>query len=151
MTSWIGVDLDGTLAEHHDDEARSIKIGPPIEPMVRRVRQWLRDGKDVRIFTARAHPQPEFDIKEVLAEVEIWCLNHLDQILPITCLKDKDMEVLYDDRTKQVERNTGMLVEELCRDYAAKVQYLIEMHCETHNCQEGFMFPDGDIWIPRGT
>lgn len=43
---WIGVDLDGTLAEYHGwDDGR---IGAPIPKMVQRVKQWLAEGKEVR-------------------------------------------------------------------------------------------------------
>ena len=46
---WIGVDLDGTLAVYYDWEI----IGDPIPLMVERVQQWLKEGKHVKIFTAR--------------------------------------------------------------------------------------------------
>ena len=49
---WIGVDLDGTLATH--DGKRSQRIGAPIPAMVERVKMWLREGREVRIVTARA-------------------------------------------------------------------------------------------------
>jgi hypothetical protein len=49
---WIGVDLDGCLAKY--DKWVSIDhIGEPITPMVERVKRWLREGREVRIFTAR--------------------------------------------------------------------------------------------------
>ena len=52
---WIGVDLDGTLAEYHGwhDDGR---IGKPILPMVARVKKWLAEGKEVRIVTERVWP-----------------------------------------------------------------------------------------------
>lgn len=44
MQGWIGVDLDGTLAEY--DEWRGIDhIGTPIEPMAARVRRWIAQGE----------------------------------------------------------------------------------------------------------
>src|SRR5690349_18780615 len=52
MSGWIGVDLDGTLAEYHGWKGVE-HIGPPIPEMVARVKQWLAEGRDVRIFTAR--------------------------------------------------------------------------------------------------
>lgn len=101
---WIGVDLDGTLA-HHDPDAPfkgESHVGAPIKPMVDRVNQWLDEGKDVRIFTARA-PHPA---------IRAWCKKYLGQILPITNIKDKLMIALYDDRAFQVEHNTGKIVGE---------------------------------------
>jgi hypothetical protein len=52
MDGWIGVDLNGTLAEYHG-WVNECHIGKPIPAMVERVRQWLDCGVDVRIFTAR--------------------------------------------------------------------------------------------------
>lgn len=48
---YIGVDLDGTLAEYHgwgDDS-----IGAPVPKMLARVKKWLAEGQEVRIVTAR--------------------------------------------------------------------------------------------------
>jgi len=93
---WIGVDLDGTLA-HYDHYRGDDHVGKPIEPMVKRVRQWVDEGRDVRLFTAR---KPHVAIRR-------WMKEHLGVIIPITSTKDSDMQVLYDDRVVQVERNTG--------------------------------------------
>jgi hypothetical protein len=49
---WIAVDLDGTLAEYHG-WTKWNEFGAPIPAMVERIRGWLAEGKDVRIFTAR--------------------------------------------------------------------------------------------------
>ena len=49
---WMAVDLDGTLA-HYDKFISPSHIGEPIAPMVARVKKWLSQGKEVRIFTAR--------------------------------------------------------------------------------------------------
>jgi hypothetical protein len=62
MTGWVGVDLDGTLAKY-DAWLGPTEIGPPVKPMVARVKKWLAEGRDVRIFTARvAEPEvtPEY-------------------------------------------------------------------------------------------
>lgn len=93
---WIGVDLDGTLAQHDGFKGED-HVGPPIEPMVRRVKKWLYEGRDVRLFTARK-PSPA---------VRRWCVEHLGALIPITNIKDHHMQALYDDRVVQVERNTG--------------------------------------------
>ena len=117
MTSdkpWIGVDLDATLA--HYDEWRGIDhIGPPIEPMRQRVLQWLAEGKEVRILTARVGPQRAaitHTIKDITHHIEQWCLQHLGQVLPVTCQKDYNMTEFYDDRCIQVIPNTGRTLEE---------------------------------------
>ena len=51
---WIGVDLDGTLA-YYDQWRGALHIGEPIPLMLERVKRWLDEGKDVRIFTARVN------------------------------------------------------------------------------------------------
>lgn len=99
---WIGVDLDGTLA--HYDTWRGVEhVGEPIEAMVRRVTQWLADGREVRIFTARIS-DGEPRTREV---IEQWCLRHIGLVLPVTNVKDFGMVELWDDRAVQVEANTG--------------------------------------------
>ena len=95
---WIGVDLDGTLA-HYDHYRGDEHVGAPIDAMVKRVRKWLREGKDVRLFTARK-PHPA---------IRRWMVEHLGALLPITSVKDPGMQLLIDDRAIGVERNTGVL------------------------------------------
>ena len=110
---WIGVDLDGTLAEY-DSWKGAAHIGKPIEPMVARVRKWLAEDRDVRIFTARVSHNGTSD-RIVEAEharnaIEAWCLKHLGRILPVTNVKDYAMISLWDDRCVQVKPNTGLPV-----------------------------------------
>lgn len=102
---WIAVDLDGTLAVYHGWVSAS-HIGPPIEPMVARVKQWLRDGQDVRIFTARVVPgKPDRD--ECLRAISDWSMEVFGIQLPMTSEKDPGMLELWDDRCVQVIPNTG--------------------------------------------
>jgi FMN phosphatase YigB (HAD superfamily) len=93
---WIGVDLDGTLA-HYDHYRGDEYVGKPVEEMVKRVKKWIAEGRDVRLFTARK-PHPA---------IRRWMAEHLGVILPITNLKDHHMQALYDDRVVQVKRNMG--------------------------------------------
>lgn len=53
-SGWIGVDLDGTLAEYNGWQGID-HIGKPIPKMVNRVKKWLSEGVQVKIFTARLH------------------------------------------------------------------------------------------------
>lgn len=74
--------------------------------MVARVRRWLEDGLDVRVFTSRvASAYPDAPIQRAL--VEGWCLEHLGQALPVTAEKDGYMDELWDDLAVSVEENTG--------------------------------------------
>lgn len=57
-----------------------------------------RMGVPVRIFTARVcNGDPE-----TRKHIEDWCLTHLGVILPVTCIKDYGMTLLYDDRAVAV-------------------------------------------------
>jgi hypothetical protein len=128
LKPWIGVDLDGTLAEYHGRGDGS--IGKPIPKMVARVKAWLAEGKEVRIVTARAwaitrgvmcppvrqHERQEFEaaVTQVVA-IQAWCKEHLGQELGVTCAKDFGMIELWDDRAKQVIPNTGEALEELSK------------------------------------
>jgi hypothetical protein len=108
MSGWIGVDLDGTLAQY--DRWRGEKhIGAPIAPMVARVRRWIAAGHEVRIFTARvsADGGDGRDVAEVRGYIERWCAEHIGFVLPVTNVKDYGMHELWDDRAVQVEKNTG--------------------------------------------
>ena len=103
MSGWIGVDLDGTLAFY--DMWRGMEhIGKPIPAMAFRVKNWLADGKEVKIFTARAC------VAEAVPFVAKWRLEHFGKVLPVTNMKDFGMIKLYDDRAIQVEENTGRII-----------------------------------------
>lgn len=101
---WIGVDLDGTLA-HYEGWEGAKEIGEPVPAMLARVKKWLADGHEVRIFTARvSYGDPE----KCRPAIEEWCLKHLGKKLPVTNEKDFQMMELWDDRCVQVLTNTGL-------------------------------------------
>lgn len=104
---WIGVDLDGTLA-HYDGWRGMGHVGAPIPKMVARVRKWLAEGKDVRIFTARACTEQPLDaLVEAVTAIGNWSLEQFGECLPIVSEKTPDMIELWDDRCVQVIPNTG--------------------------------------------
>ncbi len=117
MAGWIGVDLDATLATYGEWRGED-HIGDPILPMVARIKKWLSQGVEVRIFTARAYALVEAErtgnatqvqgVKNnVIAPIERWCEQHIGVALPVTCMKDYGMVELWDDRAVQVVPNTG--------------------------------------------
>lgn len=110
MKGWIGVDLDGTLALYEGWKG-SEHIGEPIPAMVERVKAWLANGQEVRIFTARVYSDgsKERDREAYLATrlIHHWCLEHLGAVLPVTCVKDFAMIELWDDRAVRVVMNEG--------------------------------------------
>ena len=118
-SGWVGVDLDGTLARY-DGWAQG-GIGEPVPAMLARVKQWLKDGITVKIFTARVGTGAGYSsgsgrsddddfVREQRLLIEEWCERHFGQKLPVTAAKDFAMDCLYDDRCVQVEMNTGRLI-----------------------------------------
>lgn len=121
---WIGVDFDGTLATY-DGWKGADHCGEPIGAMVFRVKKWLADGWEVRIFTARMFPftvalRPQDDIAyradyterhhdaaKAVGAIRDWCREHIGEVLTITCVKDYGMVELWDDRAVQVRANEG--------------------------------------------
>lgn len=101
MASWVGCDLDKTLAYY--DDSMGLKIGKPIPAMLKRVKKWIKDGQEVRIFTARAASP------ELIPAVKEW-LKEQGLDLEVTCVKDRDCIAIYDDRAVSVYPNTGLLV-----------------------------------------
>ncbi len=103
VAGWIGVDLDGTLSERLPGDHEPLTIGPPVPAMVARVKRWLADGREVRVFTARAaDPAPG-----ELEAIAMWCRRNLGVELAITNEKDPGMVELWDDRAVGVEPDTG--------------------------------------------
>lgn len=102
MSGWIGVDLDGTLA-HYEGWKAGGEIGKPIPKMVARVKKWLKEGRTVKVFTARvAH-----DNGSERWRIKAWCKEHIGQDLEVTNKKDHGMVEFWDDRAVEVRINTG--------------------------------------------
>jgi hypothetical protein len=108
-TGWYGVDLDGTLA--HYETYGNGEIGDPIPKMVERVKRWIAEGKEVRIFTARMSqhedPNKQRNLEEVRNKIENWCIKHIGTKLKVTNIKDHNLIELWDDRAVGVVKNTG--------------------------------------------
>lgn len=119
MSGWIGVDLDGTLALY-DGFKGPEHIGEPVPLMLERVKKWLAEGREVRIFTARVGctdlvnkdgTRDDAAFAAVArAHIEVWCQKHIGVKLPVTAVKDFGMVELWDDRCVQVRPNTGIPV-----------------------------------------
>jgi hypothetical protein len=116
---WIGVDFDGTLATY--EGWQGTKLGKPIPRMVNRVKQWLAEGKEVRIMTARVSGRNEASRLKNGEEmwlandheiaIQNWCIEHIGRSLPVTAEKDFEMKELWDDRAVSVEFNTGVIMD----------------------------------------
>ncbi len=97
---WVGVDLDGTLAQY-DHWRGPDHIGDPVPIMMERVKKWLKAGVKIKIFTARASDISSHEL------IKRWCESHGLPRLEVTNVKDYSMIELWDDRAVQVEPNTG--------------------------------------------
>jgi hypothetical protein len=112
---WIGVDLDGTLAQY---PVPITEVGEPIPAMIARVKAWLEQGIEVRIVTARVGQcgrsnsdgvvDDEAFATEQYRMIQEWCVKNIGQALEVTCSKDFMMLELWDDRARRVETNTGV-------------------------------------------
>lgn len=105
---WIGVDLDGTLAYYDEWKGVGI-IGDPIPVMVQRVKQWLSEGKTVKIMTARVGGPDEAMNQAERQAVQDYTRQLFGQALEVTCKKNYEMEELWDDRAVRVVKNTGLV------------------------------------------
>ena len=116
MKGWIGVDLDGTLAKYGDWQGE-LHIGEPIPAMVERIKNWLRCGIEVRIFTARVNAAGRQDVPVEVGRSSIEDYTELlfGVRLKVTNEKDFGMIELWDDRAIRVRANTG---EPCCDDHA---------------------------------
>lgn len=101
---YILVDLDRTLARYEDWTTNGETIGAPIPVMVERVVRWLKMGKDVRIFTARASRVP---LQPEIERIQAWCATHIGKVLPVQNWKDFGCIAIWDDLAITVEANTG--------------------------------------------
>jgi len=123
-TRSIAVDFDGTLATYNGFKGVEV-LGEPIPAMIVKVKQALAEGADVTIFTARVNPgdgggQDALDATRSYLLIAAWCQKHLGQILAISHEKSRRFKEMWDDRAKQVLKNTGVFLEELVEASAEK-------------------------------
>ena len=106
-TEWIGVDLDGTLAYDDGLEHDPGYIGEPIFMMVNNVKQWISEGKTVKIFTSRVdgHRNKKLEKKAI----KEWCRVNIGSELKVTCKKDHNCIAIYDNIAHSVAFNKGSI------------------------------------------
>jgi hypothetical protein len=99
----IAVDFDKTLSRHKDGQE---ELGPPIQPMLARVKRWVAEGQDVVIFTARATNAQQ------IGAIQDWLEEHGLPRLRVTNVKSPRFTRFYDDRAVAVAPNKGTLLTE---------------------------------------
>lgn len=126
---YYAVDLDGTLA-HNSNTSNTLEIGLPVPLMLSRVLRWLKEGKEVRVVTARVNSEDNPHADKQRLVIEKWLQKYVGQKLPITCKKSHNMVELWDDRAVQIIPNTGERV------LALEGQLLSsdpeDLHCSAH-------------------
>ena len=95
MRPWIGIDLDSCLA--HGEGRDGDPIGDPYPDILALVQQWLGEGREVRIFTARAGSY------EGRFAVMAWLARQGLPPLRVTNQKDYECALFLDDRARQVK------------------------------------------------
>jgi hypothetical protein len=107
--SWVGVDLDSTLAYHTSGDS-IWTIGNPVPKMQETVIKLLETGYEVRIMTARVGTVTgeNYFVSQQKQLIEDWCQEYLGTILPITASKDFRMILLLDDRAVRIKQNEGV-------------------------------------------
>ncbi len=107
----ILVDFDGTLAQYISGYFAQDKDGPPVIPMLERVRKWVKDGVTVKIFTARVcGPKEEADHHR--KKVQDWLESHGLPRLEVVNYKTWSTVAIYDDIAFRIIKNTGEVVGE---------------------------------------
>jgi hypothetical protein len=111
--AWFGFDIDKT-AFVDEEGSRGGAIGEPVQGIIRRIKYFLRTGRTVCIVTARVNPrEPDWQAQSVIVHNALVAAlgEEMANQISIRCDKDRHMIDLYDDRTKQVIPNRGILVQ----------------------------------------
>jgi hypothetical protein len=88
-------------------------IGDPIPNVVNRMKKYLREGKIVKIFTARVGPPTtDSEVTQFIYALDTWCNKVFGHTLPVTCTKDRFVQEIWDDRAIQVVPNTGEILQD---------------------------------------
>jgi Recombination endonuclease VII len=113
---YVAVDFDGTLAVSRT-KVWDGPLGKPIPQMVSRVKKCLENGIQVRIFTARVSPlnkdgssQSKEGLEKLRNRIGVWCEKYIGKRLDIVNEKTHNVIEIWDDRARQVIRDTGQIV-----------------------------------------
>ena len=114
---WIGVDLDGTLAQSHSWNGYNY-IGDPIPKMLNKVKRMIALGRKVKIFTSRVEVGPQ-----AIKPIHRWLKKHGLPKLEVTNIKDSGMVEIWDDLAVKVEGNTGRTCCPYRKNWKVKIIY----------------------------
>lgn len=107
--AWYGFDLDGTIAKYSVWKGAH-HIGVPLHPAIDYLKAMLKDGKRIKIFTARVNSKLSSEERqEAEAAIKEWCLEYIGQELEVTAEKDIGLIEFFDDRAIRVICNEGRI------------------------------------------
>lgn len=108
--TWVGFDLDGTLALKVGKWKGIEHIGDVIKPVAEEMKR-IRDkeGMKVKIFTARVADKER--APEAKKYIDEWATKNLGFAPEVTNIKDELMLRFFDDRCVQVFPNKGVTYE----------------------------------------
>lgn len=100
------MDFDGTLSTY-DKWRGPDHVGSPVAKVIERVKELLKDGVKVKVFTARVADQEQ--AREATKAIQDFCRQHIGQALEVTNEKDPGMIGLIDDKLEmiRVKQNVG--------------------------------------------
>lgn len=111
----IFVDFDATMAEYEHWQGHQ-HLGEPVPEMVQKINDALAKGSKIVVFTARVYPgdswQEALEATESYVFIASWCKQVFGSVFPITCLKTRWADEIWDDKGRGVVPNTGMFHEE---------------------------------------
>ena len=105
---WVGVDLDGTLAEYHGWVSPT-HIGEPVENIVNLVQHLMANGYEVKVFTARMATPWVHQQTMIRDAIKSWTKEHVGRELDSTCVKNPSCLAIFDDSAFSVEGNSGTI------------------------------------------
>lgn len=126
---WYGFDFDGTLVK----QKKFPDYGKPIEKMVARVKRYLAQGKNVKIFTARAATPEQ---KKVVSD---WTLQHIGQRLEVTNEKDHLCIRIIDNIARRAMADGSIKAAKsktVCPHCGSKKYVLMPADFETAKCEK---------------
>lgn len=107
--TWIGFDLDKTLAKYESGDYHkygACHIGEPIPATVALAQRMIARGHTLKIFSARVDGEYNPEVEKAIQD---WTEEHIKTRLEVTNVKTMDMWFLVDDRAINVGANTGKL------------------------------------------
>lgn len=121
---WIGFDFDRTISVRNSGDSLLV-LGKPIVKLIEKIKEYQKNGRKVKILTARDESQFPLIIS--------WLAEQGIIGVEVTNKKDKRMDIFFDDKAVGVIENLGVTHIEMLD----KAKYLIDKYaCQCHFSEE---------------